>query len=162
MTCDLFIKMYLFNSLFFYVNLSLSLSLEIGQVETYTLQIQQMETILSSERSERARSETKASELQGQLMYQDGDHGEHLRNITSLLNQERKKVTLLENKLNESQNLINEQKSRAEKFELMTQKYTNDLHVHENNIEELRASRHKITIGSSGSGGNGEDEEEEE
>ena len=63
----------------------------------------------------------------------------------------------LESKLNSSNRLVQEQQRRSEAFQRMTDKYTHDLHEHEDNISklELRASRNS-------SRGRTSDEEEEE
>ena len=62
-----------------------------GQFASCTEQMLQMENMLSCERNERARSETQRNALQGQVMYQEGDEGEHIRSITKALGKERER-----------------------------------------------------------------------
>ena len=52
--------------------------------------------------------------------------------------------------------------ARADKFEQMTTKYTNDLHVHESKIHDLERMANSSGIGSRLSGRSGSEEEEEE
>ena len=106
-----------------------------------------------------ARSESKSHELQGKVMYQEGEEGDHIRTITKSLESERDRSRVLEGKLRQREGVIEEQKERAERFEMMTKKYTKELQEHENNIEKLEM---RASGASSGRGSRGSDEEEEE
>merc|ERR1712166_1233369 len=135
------------------------LRVTIGQLNTCTNQMESLELMLIAERNERARSESKSHELQGKVMYQEGEEGDHIRTITKSLQSERDRSRVLEGKLRQRECVIEEQKERAERFEMMTKKYTKELQEHENNIEKLEM---RASGASSGRGSRGSDEEEEE
>ena len=107
------------------------------QLTQNTDQLTQMEILLSAERNERARLESGSN-----LTRKDSnlDPNEDVRREYSKV---KERCLVLEKELRLKESLILEQKERAMRFEEMTMKYTKDLKVHENKIEEieLRASQ---------------------
>ena len=51
--------------------------------------MEQLETMLSAERNERARAESKKNQLQGQVFSQEGEEGDTLRRLHHSLEKER-------------------------------------------------------------------------
>ena len=119
------------------------------------MQMGQLETMLGAERSERARAESKRSQLQGQVLYQEGAEGDALRRLNHSLEEERVRARELEMRLRQREEVIRVHEEKALKFERMATKYSRDLSDHESNIERLEMAASRTSLRSS-------DEEEEE